>query len=256
MDNLLEDNLKTNQKVYFGHNLRLLLNSDHVSPGDINNILKNKGIISPSPNKSSTVPLLSSVLLTSNEFSQLLNNTINREKNPKHRTAAYNLVQKKSNWVNPIQSIDFDLLADSITDENESVKFLSNPEVSFTDVHNQIKIDYQIERSDYSKDILYRSLSIDAEILMQINDNELKIEVFSVHSCKETELINSKIISEISAQLKAQEIITNEDPHKILYKHFSNSERILFFKRFSQTINGSLKLGKIIDLLRLCCTKI
>ena len=50
--------------MLWGDRLRVLLNSDHISNGEITETLKEKGIFIGSSEKSDTVPLLSACLLT------------------------------------------------------------------------------------------------------------------------------------------------------------------------------------------------
>jgi hypothetical protein len=58
--------------MLWGDRLRVLLNSDHISNGEITETLKEKGIFIGSGEKSDTVPLLSACLLTPNEFTTLV----------------------------------------------------------------------------------------------------------------------------------------------------------------------------------------
>ena len=55
-----------------GNELRILLNSKHISEGEINFTLKGKGIFCGSGDKIFSVPLLSATLLTSNEYENIL----------------------------------------------------------------------------------------------------------------------------------------------------------------------------------------
>lgn len=65
--------------MLWGDHLRVLLNSEHISPGEINETLREKGIFIDSNEKSTTVPLLSSCLLTPDEFRRLVERSFVRE---------------------------------------------------------------------------------------------------------------------------------------------------------------------------------
>jgi len=241
-------NFKDEKRVFFGHTLRTLLNSDHIMPSDINFLLKSKGIISPSSNKSETVPLLSSVILSPFELTSLLEKTITHEKNPKHRTSNLTLSKPNSAWKKEIQNINFTPLATDLEKEFSSIKFTKYPKFTYVN-DKEIKIEYVIERSDFSKDIIYREQTFEADILLQETDGELNIDIFSTHTCKETDDINSRIISSLTKQLKSQKIIEKEEVEKIFFSDFNNRERILLLKRFSDTKGSKLTLGKIVDVL-------
>jgi hypothetical protein len=65
--------------MLWGDRLRVLLNSDHISNGEIAETLKEKGVFVGSNEKSATVPLLSACLLTPNEFTSLVEKSFVRE---------------------------------------------------------------------------------------------------------------------------------------------------------------------------------
>ncbi len=62
-----------------GSELRVLLNSEHISYGEIHSLLKKKGVYVGNTDKSITVPLLSATLLTPKEFSNLIESSVDRE---------------------------------------------------------------------------------------------------------------------------------------------------------------------------------
>jgi hypothetical protein len=72
-----------NSSIFLGNDLRVLLNSDHISYGEIHNTLKEKGVFIGNNEKSVTVPLLSATLLTPDDFSKLIESSVNRESRPK-----------------------------------------------------------------------------------------------------------------------------------------------------------------------------
>ena len=114
---MISNNFKETKRVFFGHTLRTLLNSDHIMPSDINSLLKSKGIISPSSDKKETVPLLSALILSPSELNSLLEKTISHEKNPKHRTSNLALSKPNSAWMREIQRVNLTPLVTQLQNE-------------------------------------------------------------------------------------------------------------------------------------------
>ncbi|MFT0696592.1 hypothetical protein ACDX34_21115 [Acinetobacter bereziniae] len=75
--------------MVWGDHLRILLNSDLISPGEISETLKEKGIFIGSSEKSDTVPLLSTCLLTPDEFSRLIEKSFIRESGQKYTSCSF-----------------------------------------------------------------------------------------------------------------------------------------------------------------------
>lgn len=245
---MISNNFKETKRVFFGHTLRTLLNSDHIMPSDINSLLKSKGIISPSSDKKETVPLLSALILSPSELNSLLEKTISHEKNPKHRTSNLALSKPNSAWMREIQRVNLTPLVTQLQNEFTNIKFKKYPKLTYINT-KEAKLEYIIERSDFSKDIIYREQQFEADILFQETDGELNVEIFSTHTCKETDDINNKIINTYTKHLKTEKLIQKEEAEKTYFSDFTNKERILLLKRFSDTKGSNLILGKIIDVL-------
>ena len=127
---MISNNFKETKRVFFGHTLRTLLNSDHIMPSDINSLLKSKGIISPSSDKKETVPLLSALILSPSELNSLLEKTISHEKNPKHRTSNLALSKPNSAWMREIQRVNLTPLVTQLQNEFTNIKFKKYPKLT------------------------------------------------------------------------------------------------------------------------------
>ena len=84
--------------MLWGDRLRVLLNSDHISNGEITETLKEKGIFIGSSEKSDTVPLLSACLLTPNEFTNLVEKSFVRESGKKYSSSKFKLTSSGADW--------------------------------------------------------------------------------------------------------------------------------------------------------------
>lgn len=236
-------------EIFFGEKILTLLNSDLISPGDISDILKRKGIIPLNSQKINTVPLLTSLLLSPMEFDELLNKVINREQTPKIRRIKYNLKTNNNNWTEEASDVNFNNTIHEIENEFPTIKFLKKPEVITDDYGKKVSISYSIERKDLSKDFLLQELNFEANITIEKMNDNLKVKATSKYSSSETAIINKKLLSQFAKNLKEKNIIEKEEPESILFGDFSHEERIKFMNRLSDSLNENFSFGRIIDLL-------
>ncbi len=231
--------------VVSGSDLRILLGSDHLSYGEIHAALKEKGIFVGNSDKAITVPLLSATLLTPDNFTRLIESSVSRESQPKVKVASLDLVTKDADWITPLKKNLFD---DSFAmlDEASGIDFVTNPTLVVSDP-NKITIPYQIRRLDFSKDWIERELSFDAQVTIERQGGELKLEFTSTHSSKETELVNKKITSRIAKVLHCENLVKDDEPHSVTFGSLSNEERIRYFKRLTAG-HGCLMPGSVNDI--------
>lgn len=231
--------------ILSGNELRVLLNSEHISYGEIHNTLKSKGIFIGESDKSITVPLLASTILKPDEFSNLIESSINRESIPKKKTLSHELTADNLDWVSPLKGLfDEQLNSNLLISDVDSINFVDFPDVVIED-NNRIKISYKVNRKDYSKDWIERDLDFSGEIIIERSGNQLKLDLLTTHSSKETEKINKKIATEISKTLHDLNIVKSEHPNIITFGAFDNEERVRFFKRLTAGKKPNLSLGTV-----------
>jgi hypothetical protein len=229
-----------------GTQLRVLLNSEHISYGEVHAALKEKGIFVGNSDKSATVPLLSATLLTPDNFSRLIECSVSRESRPKVKVLGLELVSTDVDWITPLRETLFTEGFDPISNIG-SVEFVSIPEVVIDNI-NKICISYVINRQDFSKDWLQRELDFNGEIVIERQGNTLKLDFSSTHSSKETETINRKITSRVSNILSNSRLVSSPIPKQITFKSFSNEERVRFFKRLTAGFPPCLSVGNVNDI--------
>jgi len=228
-----------------GQELRILLNSEHISYGEIQNTLKKKGVFVGKSDKSITVPILAATLLTPREFSSLIESSVDRESKPKVKVSALELVAPTSDWITPLK----DLFTSNFNPGSniESVQFVDTPAV-VVDGKDRVKIPYVINRRDYSKDWISREINFSGEIVIERNGKNLKLELSSTHSSRETETINRLITSRISKVLKDSGTTQHDKEHKIIFGGFSDMERVRYFKRLTAGSLPILTPGSVNDM--------
>ncbi len=227
-----------------GIELQILLNSEHISYGEIQDILKQKGIFVKESAKSNTVPILTATLLTPSEFDRLIGSSVVREQKTKIKNSTrLSLQNETTNWIEPLRdnvfSKDFNPF--------ESIENIeSNSQLNvFVDSEERIRIPYSIRRNDYSRDYLKRNLEFSGEVIVEQNKGSLTLKCSSSHTSPETEKINKRIISQISKLLKNNNLIQENSEKKIIFGAFSSVERVRFFKRLTGGFANSLGKGNI-----------
>nr|WP_294509344.1 hypothetical protein [uncultured Bilophila sp.] len=239
----MKSQLDLNSNILAGSELRVLLNSDHISYGEIHATLKEKGIFIGNSDKSITVPLLSATLLTPDNFSRLIEASVVRESKPKIKASTIQLTGKDLDWCLPLKKALVDDCS-SFIKGLESIDFVESPEVVIVG-KNKIHIPYTVIKKDYSKDWLQREIEFHADVYVTQDRNTLTLEFSSHHSSKETEAINKKIISSIVKILKQLNLTSAEKPEQISFKSFNNIERVRFFKRLTSGVLPRLNVGGV-----------
>lgn len=237
--------LDVSSTIVFGTELRILLNSEHISYGEVHGTLKEKGIFVGNSEKSTTVPLLSATLLTPSNFSRLIDSSVNRDSQPKIKVSAIPLVSTSVNWMDPLKENLFSIDLESVLGGNG--EFSSSPEVVVKGPAT-ISIPYTIRRQDFSKDWIQRELYFSGEIVVERQGTSLSLDFVSTHSSKETEAINRRITSRISQVLHQANVVAEPEPTRITFGSFSNEERVRFFKRLTAGWKKALSTGNVLDI--------
>ena len=229
-----------------GEELRILLNSHHISDGDINSTLKEKGVFCGNSDKIISVPLLTAMLLTSDEYAKIIDNSISRSSKPKNKISSLELVGADVDLKEPLRNL-FSSKFNPFEDiPNIEVTKRPNP---IFDKNNTVRIRYEIKRIDFSKDFLKREISFEGEVLVQKKDVDLKIEFLSTHTSKETETINQRIGAAIAKELKNSGVVKSDIESKITFNVFEEIERVRFFKRLTAGQGAFLILDNVNEIV-------
>ena len=229
-----------------GEELRILLNSHHISDGDINSTLKEKGVFCGNSDKIISVPLLTAMLLTSDEYAKIIDNSISRSSKPKNKISSLELVGADVDLKEPLRNL-FSSKFNPFEDiPNIEVTKRPNP---IFDKNNTVRIRYELKRIDFSKDFLKREISFEGEVLLQKKDTDLKIEFLSTHTSKETETINQRIGAAIAKELKNFGVVQRDIESKIIFSAFEEIERVRFFKRLTVGQGAFLTLDNVNEMV-------
>lgn len=242
----MENTIKAQTTILTGSEFRILLNSSHITYGEIHATLKEKGIFVGNSHKSTTVPILSAILLRPAEFTKLVEKSITRESRPKTKLSKLNLVSENTDWFTPLRE---HLFIDGFDPSSniEPVSFLNTPNI-VTHGKSKVVIPYKINRRDISQDLIKRELNFSGEIVIEKSGNTLNLDFSSTHSSPETELINNRITNRITRILNKVGATKEECLQKIIFGEFTNTERITFFKKFTSGITRTIERGSVNDM--------
>lgn len=241
----MKPTVDSNYLIPSGSDLRVLLNSEHISYGEVHSALKAKGIFSGNNEKSTTIPLLSATLLTPSGYATLIEASVDRDSKPKVKVSALELLASGSDWITPLKQLfepDFDPFANI-----ESIEVTDIPGL-VVESKDKVRIPYTINRKDFSKDWTQRELRFSGEISIERQGNSLKLDFSSTHSSKETEIINRRLTSRISRILKDTGITKSEVERRITFGSFTNVERVRFFKRLTSGYARFIGKGNVNDM--------
>lgn len=210
--------------MLWGDRLRILLNSDHISNGEITETLKEKGIFVGSTDKSDTVPLLSTCLLTPAEFKKLVEKSFTRESGKKYSSCKFILKSKNANWKTELLN-NFDSVVKGINLEDDR-EFASEPAIS-VDPDGNVRIAYSLRVLDFSKDWIEQEIVYPGEILLKQSGGGLEIEVNRFRTSKDTNKFNDGVTGAIGKFYKSIDVTTDEKPESILFDDFTLKKHIL-----------------------------
>lgn len=230
--------------LLWGDRLRVLISSGHVTYGEINELLREKGIFLQSTERPIIVPLLSSTLLTPSEFSRLVDRSYSREATHKYKTDKLNLRPEGIDWGPVLLEKCNEIVSGIVLDPCHSFK--NAPQIiSHNDGSFEIK--YTVLHRDLSKNWLESNIVFDGGVLIKKQGKELVLELQKTHTSRETERVNDILVRAVANQLKKAGVIANEKPKRISFDDFSNEQRVQFFINLTSDLKSKLKFIQLVD---------
>lgn len=230
--------LKHNQILPYGNELRDLLSRSQITASEMNKLLRMKGVYISEPNKENLIPVLSSILLSPNEFDYLRErqktreDTIKRSSSPPLKCSDQII---KSGLINVVKKIDLKAVIDK---DFYNFKFHNNT-LNFAPVDgdpNTVKATYKITKTVNNKIWFDNKNEFDAAILLRLGNNGLEITPVSNHTSSDTEYINNCIKKKVITDLKEGGLISHEvNEKKILMTDMTHEEVVKFLLSFTDS---------------------
>lgn len=229
-----------------GDQLRILLNSDHITYGEVTKLVRKKGFFNANTDKNKNIPILATSILKPIELVELLSSSTSRELSVKESLDEVELIAIDTNWIDPLKSFGEILTKKFQELDRPGLSFNHIPYLQFNG-RNEASIKYTVNRLDYSQDLLDRNQDFTAEIKIKQEDGKLKLDLIAQHTSKDTYRINQQILAALTTHFKNENVTSSEDTKKILFGHFSNKNRTTFLLRLAGGFQEKALPGKILD---------
>ena len=222
------------QFIPYGEMLRGYANQNLISKSEIHRILKERGIFTLSQEKTYTVPILQTLLLSPKEFEEIRLSFSEKEDNEKTISRALNWVSGNSIFIPDIM----------ITDINDYIKKqlptceLERP-IRFIKQNgndNNLIAEFTIIRKDINKSWYEQTNKFFGKVEL-LNENGKGL-VRLTYTALETRDIGEQIAKIQIEKYKEQGLIAKDvRPQKILCSDFTNENRFAFFYRLTTNLD-------------------
>lgn len=214
----------------YGSRLKQLIATSKLTPTNLRDFLKSKGVLTKSSEKKYTIPILSSMLLNPLEIDVIREVLIEQEDKPKSITEIAKWADDSLDFNNAI----FDLKIDDFLSQLEipsNVEFLNSP-ILKNPRTNFFEIPILIKRENTTKDLIVGETHHSAAVLLYKTEEKSNIHIKVEYTAPETKKICTQISSIINTRLLEKKMITAK-AKSILFSDFSdNTERIGFLLSF------------------------
>lgn len=231
----INDNI--NRFLPFGESLRAILQHDSIKDRERRQLLRMKGVFVNNSDEDSTFPILTTSLLSPNEFEFLKEKLQAKEDREKTITRTLDW-ESNTNLITAIPD-NFNI-QEVIKTNFPKYKVIGNPNFKMVDNNpNRIALDFKCETTNYSKAWFRGKNEFKGQITFEkVTTKDNKVQLQIIHTSPETTDIAEKVSKDLEKHFKANHFM---NPHKeiqrILFKDFSNEERIQFFLSMTESNN-------------------
>lgn len=231
----INDNI--NRFLPFGESLREILQHDSIKDRERRQLLRMKGVFVNNPDEDSTFPILITSLLSPNEFEFLKEKLQAKEDREKTITRTLDWESDK----NLIAAIPENFNIQEVVKTNfPRYKVIGNPNFTMVDNDpNRIALDFKCETTNYSKAWYRGKNEFKGQITLEkVTTKDNKVQLQIIHTSPETTEIAEKVTKNLEKHFKASSYINpQKEIQRILYKDFTNEERIRFFLSMTEKNN-------------------
>ncbi|MGZ8890879.1 MAG: GapS4b family protein [Nitrososphaeraceae archaeon] len=223
----IHDNI--NRFLPFGESLRAILQHDSIKDRERRQLLRLKGVFVNNSDEDSTFPILTTSLLSPNEFEFLKERLQSKEDREKTITRTLDWESKKT----LIAAIPDNFNIQEIIKTNfPKYKVIGNPNFRmFEDNPNRITLDFKCETINYGKAWFRGKNEFKGQITFEkVKTKDNKVQLQIIHTSPETTEIAEKVSKNLEKHFKANNYMNpQKEIQRIIFKDFTNKERIQFF---------------------------
>lgn len=224
------------QMLPYGELLRGFATQSSISKGELKKVLRGRGIFFRDNEKEDMVPCLSALLLSPSEFEVLKDCQNNREDNPK-KSSSRIILEKTVSFADI--ALNTEDLQTIVANDYANYQLTKVPDV-FIDSNNinKMTINFEIERFDWNKS-WYETKNIFTGSLTIEKVSATELSITKSYTSVESEEVANKFQNFFVQHLKTAGVVDPESELKrILFKDFTNQQRIVFFWRLTSKMEG------------------
>lgn len=218
----------------FGESLRVVLQHESIKDRERRTLLRMKGVFVNSTDEDSTFPILTTSLLSPNEFEYLKESLQAKEDREK-------TINRTLDWESPktlISAIPDNFNIQEVIKTNfPKYKVLGSPNFKMVDNNpDKITLDFKCETNNYSKAWFRGQNEFKGQVTFEkVVTKNNKVQLQIVHTSPETTEIAEKVSKNLERHFKANNYMNpNKEVQRILFKDFTNEERINFFLNMTE----------------------
>lgn len=225
------------QLLPFGEQLRSFMAQSFVGKSDLKNVLRRRGVFTSDQEKDTTIPILSSTILSPQEFDYLRECQSTKEDNPKVITQTIEWQTENS----LLDSVPENMDVNSILNlDYANYKVVGSP--GFFPVAKNpdcIKMEFSVEREDMSKNWATNKSTFSGSVELKRVKEGKDVKLIVTHTANETRQVASKVSSELVKHFKDKGCIDpSKSVEKILFSRFSNPMRITYLLSLTENCNS------------------
>jgi hypothetical protein len=232
----------------YGEMLRGFVEQPFITKADLSDLLRRRGVFVNPNEKRETIPWLTGTLLSSDEFDTLRESQSTKEDNPKITTQTIP-------WASDVT------LLDGIPDNFDinSVLDLEFSNFSVTGSPNFVPVDgdadyllleFEIERSDYSKNWASTQSSFKGSLELQKIRDGKDVKLVVTHTANETKYVATKAAQGLIRHFKEKNnVAESSDVERILFSRFDNAARVEYFLTLTRDVSSPiLTFDDVVDI--------
>jgi hypothetical protein len=217
-----------NRFLPFGDTLKAILQHESIKDRERRQLLRMKGIFVNNCDEDSTLPILLTSLLSPCEFEFLKEKLQEKEDREKPITRTLDWESNK-NLISAIP--DSFNIQEVIRTTFPRYNVIGNPNFKMIDNDpNKIALDFKCETTNYSKPWFRGKNEFKGQVTLEkILNKDNKVQLQIIHTSAETLDIAEKVSKSLEQHFKANNYMNPlKEVQRILYKDFTNEERIQF----------------------------
>jgi hypothetical protein len=227
----INDNI--NRFLPFGDSLRDILQHDSIKDKERRQLLRMKGVFVNNYDEESTFPILITSLLSPNEFEFLKERL--QEKEDREKPIARTLDWESNKPLISAIPANFNI-QEIIKTKFPRYSVIGDPNFKMIDNNpDKIALDFKCETTNYSKPWFRGKNEFKAQITLEKDKNK-KVQLQIIYTSTETLDVAEKVSKSLEKHFKANSYMNpQKEIQRILFKNFTNEERILFFLSMTES---------------------